>query len=164
MDDVERRKEVFAWFGGAAYHAQCFEVALQSLLLLAYRLNCPGTLASDLDDVDVRLSSKNLGWLLRELEKYFTLHSEFSDLLNTYREKRNYLMHRFFFDNARKLLSPLGCDVMVNELKYLSQAFQKADAIAQEISKHLRALAGWSEEEIDALVRAELRKDADCDG
>ena len=164
MDDVGRRKEVFAWFGGAAYHAQCFEVELQSLLLLTYRLNHPSAPMSDLDDVDMRLSSKNLGGLLQELGKRFTLHPEFSDLLNTYREKRNYLMHRFFFDNARKLLSPPGCDEMVDELKDLSQTFQEADAIAQEMSKRLRAMAGWSDEEIEALVRAELRRDVDWDG
>lgn len=158
------RKEVFAWFGGAAYHAQCFEVELQSLLLLTYRLNHRSALVSDLDDVDMRISKKNLGGLLKELGKHFTLHQEFSDLLNTYREKRNYLMHRFFFDNARKLLSPPGCDAMVDKLKDLSQAFQEADVIAQEMSKRLRALAGWSEEEIEALVRAELGKDADLDG
>ncbi|HWO56594.1 MAG TPA: hypothetical protein VNN55_03400 [bacterium] len=164
MDDVERRKEVFAWFGGAAYRAQCFEVELQSLLLLTYRLNHPSAPVSELDDVDMRLSSKNLGGLLRELGKHFTVHPEVSDLLNTYRDKRNYLMHRFFFDNARKLLSPPGCDAMVDELKDLSRVFQEADAIAREMSKRLRALVGWSEEEIEALVRAEIRKDADCDG
>jgi len=68
-------------------------------------------------------------------------------------------MHRFFFDNARKLLTPPGCDAMVDELKDLSQAFQEADAISQEMSKRLRALAGWSEEEVERLVRAEFGKD-----
>jgi hypothetical protein len=164
MDDVERRKEVFAWFGGAAYHAQCFEVELQSLLLLTYRLNNPSAQVSDLDDVDMRLSRKNLGGLLRELGKHFSLPTEFSDQLNAYREKRNYLMHRFFFDNARKLLSPLGCAAMVDELKDLSRALGEADAIAQDFSKRLRARAGWSEEEIAALLRAELKKDADRNG
>ena len=104
LDDVERRKEVFAWFGGAAYHAQCFEVELQSLLLLTHRLNNPDAPVSELDDVDLRLSRKNLGTLLRELGMQFQLHPEFDGLLSTYRDRRNYLMHRFFFENARKLL------------------------------------------------------------
>jgi hypothetical protein len=163
MDDVERRKDVFALFGGAAYHAQCFEVELQILLLLTYRLNHPNASVSDLDGVDVRLSNKNLGALLRELGKSLTLHPEFSALLNTYREKRNYLMHRFFFDNARKLFSPQGCDAMVEELGELSRVFQEADAIAQEMSKRMRTLAGWSEEQIEALIRAELSKDTERD-
>lgn len=163
-DDVEHRKEVFAWFGGAAYHAQCFEVELQSLLLLTYRLNHPTASVTDLDGVDMSLSRKNLGSLLRELAKHFTLHPEFSNLLNTYCDKRNYLMHRFFFDNAGKLLSSPGCEVMVTELKQLSEVFREADAIAQEMSKRMRALAGWSEEQIEKLVRAELGKDADLSG
>jgi len=112
MGYVDRRKEVFAWFGGAAYYAQCFEVEIQSILLLTYHLNHPTALVSELDAVDLRLSSKNLGWLLQELERRFTLHPGFLKLLTTYREKRNYLMHRFFFENARALLSPQGCDTI----------------------------------------------------
>ncbi|MBN2269940.1 MAG: hypothetical protein JXN61_04955 [Sedimentisphaerales bacterium] len=163
MDDVERRKDVFAWFGGAAYYAQCFEAELQTLLLLTYRLNHPNASLSDLDGIDIRISGKNLGALLQELGKSFTLHPEFSALLNTYREKRNYLMHHFFFDNARKLFSPHGCDAIVEELKELSRVFQEADAIAQEMSKRMRKLAGISEDQIDAIVRAELKKDTEQD-
>jgi hypothetical protein len=54
--EVARRKEVFAWFGAAAYYAQCFEVELHSLLLLTYRLNHPRAPESDVDEVDRRLS------------------------------------------------------------------------------------------------------------
>ncbi len=164
MDDVARRKEVFAWFGGATYHAQCFEVELQSLLFLTYRLDHPSAPTSALDDVDLRLSKQNLGCLLRKLAKHFTLRPEFSDLLNTYREKRNYLMHRFFFDNAFNLPSAAGCDLMVKELRNLARTFREADAIAQVMSKHLRKLAGWSEDHVEALVRVELEKDTDRDG
>ena len=163
LDDVERRKEVFAWFGGAAYHAQCFEVELQSLLLLTHRLNNPDAPVSELDDVDLRLSRKNLGTLLRELGMQFQLHPEFDGLLSTYRDRRNYLMHRFFFENARKLLNTPGCEAMIDELRGLSQAFQEVDAIAQEMSKRLRALAGWSKGQFDALVQAALRRDAGLD-
>ncbi|MGB9619227.1 MAG: hypothetical protein ACPL7K_02305, partial [Armatimonadota bacterium] len=159
-----RRKEVFAWFGGAAYHAQCFEVELQSLLLLTHRLDHPEAPISELDRVDMQLSSKNLGCLIRELEKRFVLRPEFSALLKTYREKRNYLMHRFFFENASKLLTPRGGDAMVKELKELSRIFREADAIAQGISKRLRGAAGWSEEEIEALVRVQLKKLSGEDG
>ena len=38
MDPVELRKDVFAWFGAASYHAQCVEVELIiARLLLARR-------------------------------------------------------------------------------------------------------------------------------
>lgn len=136
---------------------------LQNLLLLTYRLKHPRAPVSELDATEMRLSSKNLGWLLRELEKDFELHPEFSALLSIYLQKRNYLMHRFFFDNASNLLSTGGCNAMVDELKGLSQVLREADAIAQEISKRLRAAAGWSEEKIEALVRAQLKRDSDHD-
>lgn len=158
MENVERRKDVFAWFGGAAYGAQCFEVELQSLLLLTYRLDHLAAPIAELDEVDLRLSSKNLGRLIRELEKRFVVHPEFSALLGTYREKRNYLMHRFFFENATKLLTSSGCNAMIEELKELTQLFREADEIAKRISKRLQAVAGWSEEQIETLVRAELKK------
>ena len=49
------------------------------------------------------------------------------------------------------------------EIETLSIA-KEANAIAQHFSTRLRALAGWSEETIEAIVRAEVRKDADWDG
>ncbi len=157
-DDVQHRKEVFASFGGAAYHAQCFEVALQSLLLLAYRLANPDAPLSDLDAADARLSRKNLGHLIPALAKHVQLSPRFIDRLNFYREKRNFLMHRFFFENAMKMLSPRGCDAMINELNELTQLFREADSKAQEITKPLYSLAGWSEAEVSAMVSEELGK------
>jgi hypothetical protein len=158
MNGADHRKEVFAWFGAAAYYAQSFEVELQTLLLLVYRLHHPSAPLSELDEADTPLSKRTIGQLRKELEKHLTVAPEFSAILKVYGDKRNYLMHRYFFENARRLVSQQGCTAIVNELQSLSQTFREADATAQQMSKHLRALAGWSEEEMEAVVGAELRK------
>src|SRR5258708_39185494 len=100
MDDVELRKEVFAWFGGAAYAAQCFEVELVNLLLWAPRLHEPSLTSQQLEEIDTRLSKRNLGQLLGELKMHFVVHPVFESLLKEYIESRNHLAHRFFFENA----------------------------------------------------------------
>lgn len=110
--------------------------------------------------MDLRLSSKTLGWLVREFEKRFEVHPEFSALLDAYCKKRNYLMHSFFFDNATNLLSSSGCDAMIEELRELTQLFREADEIAKEMSKRLRILAGWSEEQIEALISSAREREA----
>mgnify|MGYP004709204545 CR=1 FL=1 len=90
---VKIRKEVFAWYGGAAFAAQCFEVELVTLLLGIRRLNNPKLSSKDLDSIDIELSKKNLGQLYIELKKHVTISLQFGDLLKTYKDRRNYLVH-----------------------------------------------------------------------
>ncbi len=164
-DDEQRRKDVFAWFGAAAYHAQCFEVELQILLILTHRLEHPDATPDELEDFDVRLSRRTLGRLLRDLRERFTLHPDFDALLDGYRVKRNYLMHEYFFTNAKELLTAEGCGAMVTELRALADSLREADAIARALSKRMRRILGISEADVLALVRAELGKGAEnCDG
>src|SRR3989442_21804 len=131
MDDTELRKEVFAWYGGAAYAAQCFEVEPTILLLLAYRLQYPSASPRDLDTVEVRLSKLALGHLLTELKNQFVVHTEFETMLTQYLQTRNYLTHHFFFENGLKLMSREGCGSMLAELKQIEASMREANGIAE---------------------------------
>jgi GTP1/Obg family GTP-binding protein len=159
-DAVALRKEVFAWYGGTAYAAQCFEVELVILLLHAHRLRKPASTPQQLDEIDLRLSKRTLGQLLNELKEHFDLHPQFKSLLNEYIGKRNYLAHRFFYDNARNLLSRTGCESMIAELKTIHATMKEADAVAQAVSGRLRNLLGISEEEMRKLVDEQLSRAA----
>jgi len=155
-DDSGIRKDVFAWFGAAAYAAQCFEVELCILLLLVRRLKNPSATPQELDELNDRLSKKTLGALLRKLGKHLEIHPDFKAMLDGYLDKRNYLMHHFFSDHSTYLLTRNGCQKMIDELKEYHTALKEADSIAQTMSKNMRKHLGISEDDIQALVQTKL--------
>ncbi|MFQ5741473.1 MAG: hypothetical protein ACE5JX_20950 [Acidobacteriota bacterium] len=152
MSEDETRKDVFAWFGSAYYAAQCFEVELCILLILAHRLREPTLSVEALDEIDRKLSQRTLGFLIRELPKHFEMQPEFEVLLGSYLEKRNFLAHRFFYERASSLLTAGGSEAMVEELRDLYTSFKEADEIARIMSARCRRILGISEE----LVQEEL--------
>lgn len=161
--DAEGRKEVFAWFGGAAYQAQCFEVELHTLLLFVHQLKSSTMTTDGLKQIDTKLSKKNLGFLIQELKRNGEMHPDFEMLLNEYREKRNYLMHTFFFENSLKLLSKEGCEVMVEELQGIANSLREADEIATLMSKNVRELLGLDEQSVEEYVRKTILNETGYD-
>ena len=159
VSDSELRKDVFAWYGAAAYAAQCFEVELVTLLLGIYRLNHPNGSLEGLDKVDVELSKKNLGQLYVELRKHVEIGDSFGKLLQSYKDRRNYLTHHFFYANGKKLATHRGCNEMIEELQEISDTLQEADAIAQNISKVVRKASGIPEEELQKQARATMDRE-----
>jgi len=159
----ETRKEVFAWFGAAAYQAQCFEVELGILLLFMQRTQNPKVTLADVQALDARLTASNLGFLLRELKKGMWLHPDFEGLLDQYRKKRNYLMHRFFSEHSFDFATEAGCRKMIAELTELHGTLKEADEIAQAMSKKIRQHLNWSEKKLDAFCRATLKRETGVD-
>ncbi len=68
-------------------------------------------------------------------------------------ERRNYLTHHFFRENAFEMHNIEGREKMVNALDEMRKAFDIADALLQSITKALLKCAGVSE-----LVESELNK------
>ncbi len=157
------RKEVFAWFGAAAYQAQCFEVELGILLLFMQRAQNPKVTLAEVEALDARLTESNLAFLLRELKKGMWLHPEFEGLLDQYRKKRNYLMHRFFSAHSFDFATEAGCTKMIAELRELHATLKEADEIAQTMSKKTRQHLNWSEEKLEAFYRATLKRETGVD-
>ncbi len=157
MSEEELRKDVFTWYGSAAYAIQCFEVELSILLLAHERLEKPQSTPEELDKLDEKLSLKTLGQLIGEVKKRFWVHPEFEGLLKTYLAKRNYFTHRFFFENASKLHSASGCTQLIEELQILYDTFVEADRISQLMSKNVRAAAGVDEDALQEKVNREVK-------
>jgi len=63
MDHEALRKEVFAWYGSAAYYAQCIEVELIIARLFLARLRNPEVPPEELDRID--REKKTMGQLLK---------------------------------------------------------------------------------------------------
>jgi uncharacterized protein YutE (UPF0331/DUF86 family) len=157
MNDEEVRKEMFAWYGAAMYAAQLFEVELVTLLLALKKLRDPETDQSDYDDLDILLSRKTLGALLKELEKHCFLEPEFKDLLTGYRDQRNFLAHEFFYTSANEMRSRQGFEKLTIELQDLENQFRVADQIAMKMSENIRKANGVNEEEFQVYVESQLK-------
>ena len=149
---VGLRKEIFAWFGAAAYAANCLEVELISLILLTARLKGSLLTVDNHYALDALLRRKTLGILIQEVKKHITLGEGFEETLGEALEKRNYLAHHFFYKHSTDLLSPEGCGKMLDELKKLHNSFKEADQVAETIHRLMRRLAGWSENDMQTEV------------
>ena len=160
-NDDELRKDVFAWYGSVVYTAQCFEVELCNLLLAHKRLDNPETSSEELDKLDEILMRKTLGQLINEVKKRFRIHPEFETLLKQYLQKRNYISHRFFFENSKKLISTDGCQQLISELQDLCVIFREADAVSQQMSKNVRIATGIDEDAFMEMVNREVESARD---
>jgi ERCC4-type nuclease len=144
--------ELFAWYGAAMYAAQLFEVELVTLLLNVQRLADSEVTLEKLNKMDDALSRKTLGALLNELKKRTSLHPDFEQLLMSYRDKRNYLAHGFFFENAQKMSNLEGFKKLTKELQQTERQLREADAIAMKMSENVRREIGIPEHEFNAYV------------
>ncbi|ASF49140.1 hypothetical protein [Methylophaga nitratireducenticrescens] len=157
MDDIELRKEMFAWYGAAMYAAQLFEVELVTLLLGLKRLRDPDTDLDEYDDLDALLSRKTLGALLKELEKHCVLELEFKDMLIGYRDQRNFLAHEFFYARANDMRSREGFERLTEELQEVEHQLRTADQITMKMSENVRKSSGINEESFQAYVQSQLK-------
>lgn len=157
MDDIELRKEMFAWYGAAMYAAQLFEVELVTLLLGLKRLRDPDTELNEYDDLDALLSCKTLGALLKELEKHCVLELEFKDMLIGYRDQRNFLAHEFFYARANDMRSREGFERLTEELQEVEHQLRTADQITMKMSENVRKSSGINEESFQAYVQSQLK-------
>ena len=149
---AELRKDVFAWYGGAAYYSQCFEIELSILLLHSTHIKQEEWTKRSLEKVHEKISKMTLGQLIKELKKTFEISPYLEGRLSKYLEKRNYLIHNFFYENSYKLPLINGCNDMIEELQKITKIFQEADSIAMDLNKQVRKRAGISEEKLQASI------------
>lgn len=157
MDDVEIRKDMFAWYGAAMYAAQLFEVELVTLLLGLKRLRAPDTKPQEYDDLDKLLSRKTLGALLKELEKHCVISQEFKNMLTNYRDKRNFLAHEFFYARANDMKSRKGLEKLMQELQVVEQQLRTADQITMKMSEDVRTASGINQKDFQTYVESQIK-------
>ena len=101
-------KEVYAFFGLAAYLSQVLEhSALNLAIVLKFHL------ASDItqeifDEIYNNLSKKTFGHLLNSSKKSISISEEDLKYLNEALELRNILMHHYFRIHAENFVSEVG--------------------------------------------------------
>lgn len=168
--DARQRREVFARYGLAMYHAQCVEKSLAILLSAVFNERFLSSTPKVRDELFDQALGKTLGVLFRELERKVTVPPRLRDVLQRVLSQRNWMAHDYFYERAGEILTREGRKKMIEELTKLSDEFSKLDdhltstyqkwakkvGIGQEIvDEQMRRLIQRAEEDIQFLAQAD---------
>jgi len=150
-------KEVYAFFGLAAYCAQVLEKGLVNMAV-ALRVKGLRLTVSEYDALFEEHSKKTLGQLLKRARNTIPISNDLDALLEDALEKRNWLIHQFFADRAVQFTEEYGRGDMIRELQQLIVLFQKADSAIQLIYHPILEQMGVTSERVNGLMD-EMRRE-----
>ncbi len=139
-------KELFEYLGRALYECQRLEVTLASIIqdlhLRTGRIQGSDLLESlqELQKVLHSRPKRTLGMLLKELRKLAKLDNESECLLSKGIDKRNEIVHRFFYKHWVAMITPVGRNVMLDDLKGSIAIIRDTYELSDKIRKQLDAL------------------------
>ncbi len=125
--DAHQRRETFARYGLAVYHAQCVEKSLAILVSSVFSGEFLPSTPEQREELYDEAFSKTLGRLLNRLKKQIAVPPNLHSTLIEARRKRNWLAHDYFWERAGEILLTNGRDKMIDELTDLSEFFSKLD-------------------------------------
>ena len=158
--DYDDPKEVYAFFGLAAYGAQLLEQGIVNLLV-GLRIQGKTTPTwGDVRNLYEKADRHTLGHLLKAVGELAPIDPALEDRLLQALTKRNYLMHRFFVEHAESLLSAKGKRRMINELREIIAFLKVIDLQVDELWLAIWRTYGFTEErtrrELEFVKRALL--------
>ena len=152
-ENVQQRRETFARYGLAMYHAQCVE---KSLAILVSSVFNKDFLPSDTDrreEIQDEVFSKTIGKLLMMLRNQVIIPPNLDQTLENARHKRNWLAHEYFFSRAGQITTTRGQGKMIEELTDLSDFFSKLDADLVLIYEKWCKKIGLTQADIDENIK-----------
>jgi len=158
-------KEVYAFFGLAAYSAQFLEKGFVNMVVTFKTFGLPITRA-EFDEIFSAHDSRTLGQLLRTArDLHIPIPDDTDKLLMQALEKRNYLNHDFFADHAGHFMTESGRRTMIQRLRDLILLFKGADRLCEPIYLPLLERMGVSEQSLqkhaqELIARAKHDEDA----
>ena len=148
--------------GLAILDSQRLEYSIAFMMLLVNEeINLNNQEHNDkIDNYMINLSKKTLGGLIRQLKKIMNLDNTFSNRLEEALEARNYLTHRFFNDQAEKLLTQKGredaLELVKKKREILFQCYFFLDPYIQILMK----IRGFSSNMFTDEVKEKFQKDS----
>ncbi|MEQ1721601.1 MAG: hypothetical protein ABL930_00405 [Pseudobdellovibrio sp.] len=136
-DEKKVEFEMFAHYGFAVILSQKFEKAIAALLQGEFALANKGKLPVEnyLEEV-TKLYKGNLGGLLKKLRTHMTIPADKEELLQKALNRRNYLIHDYFYHNESKATVTDGRMSIIQELVADQVLFADAiiwvDSLCQE--------------------------------
>ena len=109
---------------------------------------------AELEDLHLANQKRTLGNLLKDFRKYVRLEESTDAIMADALEKRNFLIHRYFWERAAYILTPGGRDKMIDELIDIENVFICADAAADAVTRAGAKVLGVTDE----LIAEEFTK------
>jgi len=134
--DIESHhiREVYAEYGFAMYRAQCLERGIAIFLTVVCGEPPPDRTRSMYQKELESRFTQTLGGLIKELGKAAKVPPGFEIDIQDALKKRNWLAHDCFWDRATSFLSRDGRNLLLQELRGISDLFLKLDRYLQAIS------------------------------
>lgn len=152
--DYNDPKEVFAFFGLAAYCAQLLQQGITNLLVGLQILGKQKLTWIHVRNLYDNADRGTLGILLRSVRELSAFDSKLDDELAEALKNRNYLMHQFFVDHSTSLLSVSGKRKMIDELQNIIAVFKSVDQKVDELWLSIWGKYGFTKELIEQELRA----------
>ncbi|MEN6335693.1 MAG: hypothetical protein ABFE01_15690 [Phycisphaerales bacterium] len=149
---AQQRREMFALYGLAMYHAQCVE---KSLAILVSSVLDTEFLSADIKrrvEIQDDVFSKTIGRLLTRMRKQVRVSADLDQILDEAWQKRNWLAHEYFWPRAGEAMTTRGRDKMIDELTELSGFFSEVDARLTSIYERWAKKIGIPQPAIDETL------------
>lgn len=143
--NILKDKELFEYLGRALHVCQLLEVNLAHIIKDLHILKGKiqgNDLLEYLQELQRILDSRlkrTLGKLFGEIRKLAKLDDEGERLLNKAVEKRNEIVHRFFYKHFIVAVAPAARYVMIRELKEAIETISGAFELSERIKQKLKA-------------------------
>ncbi len=138
-------KEILENLGRALYECQRLELTfariIQDLHLLTGRIQGEDILErlKAFQETLTSRSKRTLGRLLNELKELAKLDNDSAHLLADALEKRNEIVHRFFYKHVVAMITPGGRHVILDDLAMSIEVIQAAYEMGEHIQQQLDA-------------------------
>jgi hypothetical protein len=150
-------KEVYSFYGLAAYCGQVLEKGLVNLVVALHTEGVTIT-REQFDSIFATYDSRTLGQLLRNAHTRVAISSEIDQLLSDALSKRNWLVHNYFAERAAAFMTDEGCKDMIEELRELIALFQRADDEIKPIYRSLLERRGVTDEYLEQEGKAMIAR------
>lgn len=152
--DYNDPKEVFAFFGLAAYCAQLLEQGITNLLVGSQIIEKKKTNWIHIRNLYEKADRQTLGKLLRSVRELSSFDASLDDELIEALKNRNYLMHHFFVEHSTSILSAPGKRNMIDELQNIISVFKSVDQKVDELWLSIWKEYGFTKERIEQELQA----------
>lgn len=163
-DDAYQRREVFAHYGAAMFHAQVLEQGLVNALTFAQTATHRADTQRLFDfNFDANLSV-TMGRLLHLIEPFLNGDTELLDELTTALKLRNRFAHSFWAEHDKNFFSFAGREKMMADAIEAQKTFQAVDArLTPVLNRYLDSLGITPEDHAATVAEAvdQMRREAE---
>lgn len=147
-------KEVYAFFGLAAYLSQCLERGLINLAVVLHARGLSKITREAFEEAFNKMEKRMLGQLMLNVRQNITVPDGLEAALDKALVDRNYLTHHFFASHDINFNSNVGRQRMITELRAMAMRFQSTNLMVEDITLPLWEKIGVTKE----IIEKEFRK------